>query len=89
MYKKYLEEHKEELEKRQLEEQLQTDAVVVKKLTVGAKAAQLSVDIIITVLKIIATVIVLALLSLAVTVLLNEPLRKLVFEYMRMNGYIN
>lgn len=81
MYKKYLEEHKEELEKRQLEEQLQMDAVVIKKLTTGAKAAQLSVDMILTILKIIAVVIVLALLSLAVTVLLNEPLRKLVFNY--------
>lgn len=82
LYKKYLEDHKEELEKQQLEEQLHTDAVVVKKMTTGAKIAQLSADIAITLLKLIATILVLALLSLAATVLLNEPLREYVLGYL-------
>jgi len=81
LYEKYLEDHKEELELQQLGEQLQTDAVVVKKMTTGAKILQLSVDVLVTLLKFIGIAMVLALLSLAVTVLINEPLREYVLKY--------
>lgn len=81
LYEKYLEEHKEELELQQLSKQLQTDAVVVNKMTTGAKIAQISADMAVTLLKVIGAIIVLALLSLAVTVLVNEPLREYVFGY--------
>ncbi len=81
LYEKYLEDHKEELELQQLGEQLQTDAVVIKKMTTGAKILQLSADVLVTLLKFIGIFMVLALLSLAVTVLMNEPLREYVFGY--------
>lgn len=86
LYTKYLEEHKEELERQELEEKLNTDAVIVNKLTAGAKTAQLIGDIIRNGFKILFTLIIMGLLSLAVTVLINEPLRKVVFEYF---GFIN
>lgn len=82
LYKKFLEEHKDEFEKRKLEEELQADTVVVKKMTTGAKLAQLSADVLAEVLKIIGLIIILALLSLAVTVLINEPLREYVLGYL-------
>lgn len=84
LYKKFLEEHKDEFEKRKLEEELQADTVVVKKITTGAKLAQLSVDVLAELLKILGFIIILALLSLAVTVLINEPLREYVLEYLRI-----
>lgn len=81
LYTKYLAEHKEGLERQELEEKLNADAIVVNKLTAGAKTAQLAGDIGRGVLKILFAVLIMGLLSLAVTVLINEPLRRVVFEY--------
>lgn len=80
LYAKYLEEHKEELEKKQIEEKLQ-EPVVVKKMTSGAKLLQVLYDGTIALLKILGVGIILILLSLAVTVLVNTPLREYVFRY--------
>lgn len=80
LYAKYLEEHKEELEKKQIEEKLQ-EPVIVKKMTSGAKLLQVLYDGTVMLLKISGVGIVLILLSLAVTVLVNAPLREYVFRY--------
>jgi len=82
LYRKYVENHKEELEKQELKERLNTDRIVVKKVSAGAKIAQLTVDILRISVKVIIMIAVLALLSLAVTVLINPALRKMVFHYL-------
>lgn len=81
LYAKYLEEHKEELEKKQIEEKLQ-EPVIVKKMTSGAKLLQVLYDGTVMLLKISGILLVLILLSLAVTVLANTPLREYVLEYL-------
>lgn len=83
LYAKYLEEHKEELEKKQIEEKLQ-EPVIVKKMTSGAKLLQVLYDGTVMLLKISGILLVLILLSLAVTVLANTPLREYVLEYLRV-----
>ena len=82
LYLKYRAEHQEEQEKQELKERLNAEAVVVNKLTAGAKLAQILADVLRWSVRIMLAGAVLALLSLAVTVLLNEPLRKVVFEFL-------
>lgn len=82
LYKKYLESHKDEKEKKELEEKLNADAVIVKKVSSGVRMIQLAADAARVLAKLLLTVFILALLSLAMTVLLNAPLRQMVFEYL-------
>lgn len=84
LYKKYLEDHREELEKQEITEKLDldADAIIVKKIPASIRILQISIDMLMVICKIGIALGVIALLSLAATVLLNAPLRVLVFEYL-------
>lgn len=77
-----MENHKEDQEKKELEEKLDIDAVVIKKVPAGVRTIQMAIDIVRVLVNAILAIFILALLSLAVTVLINEPLRQMVFDYL-------
>lgn len=82
LYVKYQEEHQaaEEKEEAGRKTGIDKEKIVVKKVSAAGRALEILYEVGTHVLKGVAYLLIMAMLSLAVTVLLNEELRNTVFE---------
>lgn len=81
LYLKWLEEHKEAAELAEISEKVRVDKdkIIVKKESTMAKMLDYFVNGLIVFIKIAVVLVFMALISLAVTVLINPTLRETVF----------
>lgn len=86
LYLKYKKEHEAAEERIELAESLGMvpDMVVIKKISFFGKLTEKLFDIASWVVRIVFTVVILGLLSFAVTILINERLRTAVFEIIKL-----
>lgn len=90
LYEKWKEEHQIEQDKEEIGDAIgaESEKIVIKKVTFLVRLMQIAGDIIGFVFKFVVIVILLSLLTLAIVVLINEPLRTPVFEYIKQYIYI-
>lgn len=89
LYEKWLEEHAQDKEKEKISKKIGVgkEKIVVKKVSAGGKALEIITDIFVKGIYIITMLIIMLLVSLAVTILLNADLRNYVFGALR-SGWI-
>lgn len=90
LYEKWKEEHQIEQDREVISQAIEVESqkIVVNKVTLAVRIMQIIGDIIGFILKLVIVVVLLMLLTLAIVVLLNEPLRIPVFEYIKQYIYI-
>lgn len=81
LYKKYRQDNKKEEEIRVISEKLEItqDKVVIKKVSSFAKIIEILADSFFVFLKIVFYLVIMALVSFALTILINQQLRETVF----------
>lgn len=88
LYEKWKEEHQIKQDKEEISEVIGAESqIVVRKVTFWVRLMQIVGDIIGFLFKFMVVIILLALLTLSIIVLINEPLRTPVFEFIKQYTY--